>query len=139
MSSLGLTLRGDREIIRKFDRLRTRSAQRRVVNPAARAAGKPILAAARTNAPVLTGALRRSIKMRVYRRSPGVWIGPGRRAELGIPAGDPHYYPAAVEYGHAGASGKFYIRRSFEAHKASAIRKYMAGIAANLAAEARRK
>ncbi len=130
---------GDKRILKKFAQLTTKAAQRRVINKAARPAAKPILESARANAPVETGALRRSIKIRTFKTRPGMSVAPGTREELGIPAEAKHYYPAAVEYGHSGAPGKFFMRRAFETQKASSMQAYRSGVVLHLEAEAKRK
>ena len=43
------------------------------------------------------------------------------RAALNIAADDPYYYPYAVEFGHAGAEPKPYIRPAIDEHRDQAL------------------
>lgn len=95
---------GDKRIDRMFAELPKRM-QKKVVRQGVRAGGKVLLAAAKANAPVLSGRLRKSLKLRVSPRprkdAYRMRVTTGTREELGIPSDEKSYYPAAVEYGHA--------------------------------------
>jgi len=71
---LTITLKGDRELIRKLNRL-SKSQIGRAIRPGLRAGQKIITAQARRNAPGDTGTLRRNIKTKSVKR---------RRNQIGI-------------------------------------------------------
>lgn len=66
--AINITLSGDRQLLAKLDRL-SKKDSRAVVRKAARKAAKPVMQQARANAPVKTGALKKSIKVRAIKRS----------------------------------------------------------------------
>lgn len=77
------------------------AAQRKIARKGAREALRPTLTAARANAPVRSGRLRRSVKIRTLKRNRGGRI--GARVTTGDKTGDyggKTYYGAFVEYGH---------------------------------------
>jgi len=110
------------DLQRKLTELGTRTANgvfRRALN----ASGKRIADAVISRATIDTGRLVEGINMaplRARRGRVGVLIRTGSRADLGISATDPYYYPAAVEYGHATPGGKRvpphpFVRPAFDA------------------------
>jgi len=54
------------------------------------------------------------------------------RAALGIRADDPYYYPYAVEFGHAGAEPKPFIRPAVDQHRPESFRAIGADIGAGI-------
>ena len=121
MAKNAITVTGDKALVAKMLGLAP-AAQKRVIKPAARAAGRPIRDLARQLAPRDTGLLSRTIEM-VTRsgRNPGVMVQMPRRQKIGIPPEDKYYYPAIVEYGHKGAAAKPYMRPAWEMRKASSL------------------
>jgi len=120
---------GDKELQRKLKALDIKM-QKKIIHKALRAAAKPILAQSKATAPVLSGRLKKSLKLRARRARRGVFgvqVMTGTRQELGIPAGYPYYYPAAVEYGHARAPAHPFLRPALEANRQKGI-----NIAANV-------
>lgn len=99
----GVELLGFRNVDRMLTEL-PRVTQRKVMRQGIRAGGKVFLAAAKANAPVRSGLLRKRIKLRVAKARRGEYrmrVMTGTREEMGIPADSPSYYPAHVEHGHA--------------------------------------
>lgn len=93
-------LLGVGRLLRRLNALEGK-VQRKVVKKAAREAGRPMLAAARKNAPRRSGKLSKSIKLRTYRRKRTNIV--GARITTGSKTGDfdgDTYYGAFVEYGH---------------------------------------
>lgn len=101
---IDISLLGDREAERKLHRLDV-ALQRKIVRAALRLGARPVRDEAKRLAPVLTGKMRDTITikaLRARRGNFGVQVQTGTRAQLGIEPNDPYYYPAAVEFGHAG-------------------------------------
>jgi hypothetical protein len=107
--TLGVTGRGYTltldvaDAVKKIVRLRRGNELRAAIRTRLREAGRPLLAAAKRNAPEDEGTLQRSIKLRAGRRSRrsiGVVVGPpSGRSALGIPADWKGYYPTHLELG----------------------------------------
>lgn len=103
------TVRGDKDIMRQLTNL-PRNIARRVLQKSANMAMKPVLAAARSNAPRKSGQLRRAIKSKTIKRN--------RRGDIGqrvLTADDwykgDQFYGAFQEFGwHAGKRTKDVIR-----------------------------
>lgn len=94
------TIDGVDELLRKIKRLRRGNELKKLIRQTLRKAGRPVLASARSFAPEDERTLSGSIKLRASkrsRRSIGVVIGPGSRAELGITSSG--YYPAHQHFG----------------------------------------
>ena len=93
---------GDRELRAAFTTLKVKNGTK-VLRRALREGGRPILADAKSRAPVDSGKLRDSIKLRAMRirkrNRYGVQIRTGTRSELGIPSDARGFYPASQEYG----------------------------------------
>lgn len=91
---------GDKELARKLKRLEDKAA-RDVVKPAAKSAGVPVLAAAKSKVPADRGRLRDGLKLSAFSRKSGVGasVKTPTRKKLGIPADAKGYYPASLEYG----------------------------------------
>lgn len=94
---------GDKRLARKMELLAV-GIQRKIVRKALRRAARPVRDRARSLAPVRTGALRKSIKVRAAklrgRGRIGILVKTGTREELGIEASNRWYYPAVVESLH---------------------------------------
>lgn len=126
-----ISLIGDKALIRDFKKLEG-VTQRKTFRKAVRESFKPVLRAAKANAPVLTGLMRQKIRLRAIKRSRsriGVQVLTGRRSDM-IPKvltpsalakitsrGDV-YYPAIVEYGSKKRNIKAnpFIRRAFDSN-----------------------
>lgn len=63
-----ITVRGDKQVIRRLKQF-TPNLQRKILRTASRAAAKPVLSAARANAPLRTGRLKSSLKVRAIPKS----------------------------------------------------------------------
>lgn len=119
-----------------------RTVARRVITKAARTAMKPVMKAARDNAPTKTGAMRKAIKLYALKKN--------RRGNIGIMvalgskkkwyAGDT-FYGAFQEFGwkvgaRSGVSktgtdtrkeieGKHFVERAYQTHGERALRTFM--------------
>lgn len=100
-----ISLTGDRALLNFFNTMPGRM-QKGIARKALRKAGKASLAVIRSYAPVDTGRLKKSLKLRAekFRGSKrkhmiGIKVMTGTRAKLGISPEDKFYYPAALEYG----------------------------------------
>lgn len=93
-----LRIQGDKQLIRKFNELPVK-VEKTIARKATREAGRPMLAEAKRNAPVATGKLRKSLKLRALRRSRkgrvGVTVGTSNREFSGE-----QFYGAFQEYGY---------------------------------------
>jgi HK97 gp10 family phage protein len=93
-----MSVRGDKEIMKKLKRLERKDAKKVIVR-SARAAMRPVMQAAKKGAPVgETGNLRKSIKMRALKRN--------RRGNIGVRVAisdrwfvGPMFYGAFQEFG----------------------------------------
>lgn len=120
MSVVNVSLSGDKQLLAKLDRL-SRKDSRSVVRKAARRAAKPILMQSRVNAPVDTGTLRRSIKIKAITRSRkriGVKVttGTAKSAYQGK-----QFYGAFQEYGTKKMAGKHFMKRAAESKSKEAV------------------
>ncbi|HEY1603852.1 MAG TPA: HK97-gp10 family putative phage morphogenesis protein [Pirellulales bacterium] len=59
---------------------------------------------------------------RSTQRKVAVEVRTGTRAKMRIPATDPYYYPAAIEFGTATRHARPFMRPALEQHRASAAR-----------------
>lgn len=115
---------GDKQLQRRLSNLILK-LQRKVVRKSLREAARPIHAASKAKCPVLTGRLRKSIKLRAMRRARGRFgmrIITGTREELGIPADEPYYYPAAVETGHGNVPAYPFLRPALHENRGKALK-----------------
>lgn len=118
-------LEGADELRAKLRKLDDGAEIRKLIRQSIRTAAKPVLRLARALAPVDTGRLRRSIKLRSGRRSKkliSVLIRPGTRADLGVPQRASGYYPAHIELGTEFISERRYLRGAMDLKRADAIR-----------------
>lgn len=129
----GFSFSGDKKAQRAFDKLK-KSAQGKVLRPALRAGAKVVKEAAQARAPKLTGAMARTMQVRSKRMSRkrvrvehgglkpiAIAARTAPRAKLNIDAGDPYYYPSAVEFGTKHMEGRHFLEESGKAAKGSAI------------------
>lgn len=116
------SIRGIRDVRRASEGMVTRiakAANRKAVSKAA----TPMLQDARAKAPILTGALRKSLTKRVRTVGTGVSAKIGGRR--GMPGGR---YLHLVEFGSSRRSPHPFLRPAFEATKAESIRVYRQSI-----------
>ena len=101
---------GDEQLSKNLAQIE-RAVQKKIVRKALRKAAKEIiLPHAKALAPVDTGRLRKSLKIRAAKRSRnriGVKLEAGTREKLGIPADAKGYYPLALELGYVNRGGQF--------------------------------
>lgn len=106
---------GIREVVQRLHQVETK-LERKILRKAAREAARPIRAKAESLAPMDSGRLKRSIKIRAKKRSRrgfGVNVWTGTREELEIDSEARGYYPMSLEYGFVTASGTRVAERSF--------------------------
>ena len=142
---LTAALHGERRVQRKFRSLERKTAKK-LVRQSLRDGGRVVLAEAKNLAPVATGALRDSIKLRALKQkgSFGVQVQTGTRSELGIDPGDEYYYPAAVEFGHPApgreqAPAHPFLRPALDNKAVSAFRVIRSSLIARIEAEGARR
>jgi HK97 gp10 family phage protein len=158
---------GVQEVLSRLDGVK-RSLRNRILKGACRKAARPVAKAARAkldeNESVVTGALRRSIGVKVGVSKRGVAyavIGPRRktkrdkygnvsltafgraekrRVEKGQATDDPAYYAHLVEYGHGGphpAPPKPFLRPAYDETRSEVRRIFAEAIGAGLAKAAK--
>lgn len=131
--SLSITVQGEAETIAALQDL-SRQVQRRMIDRAARAALKPVVATARAGVPRDTGNLRKSIGVKKSRRT--------RKGEIVLSVGPrpgfdwkdekgklqvPWRYAIPVEYGHLTKGGASYVapvgflRAAYHQHRLTII------------------
>ena len=101
MAVSDIELFGDKQLVQRFQALE-RGVGKKVLRRALREAGRPVLASAKQNAPVDTGKLKDTLKLRAKksrRNTYGVEIRTGTRSELGIDSTAGGFYPASQEFG----------------------------------------
>lgn len=101
-----------------------------IVRKNLRAAAKPILKAAKANCPVLTGRLRKSLKIRVLKKrksSYALQVSPSK----GWAKGE-EFYGGFVEFGTVDMPAQPFVRPAFDVHKKSSQKILIDGIKAGL-------
>ena len=104
---------GIKEIDRKLKTLEVK-VQRKVLRQSMRKGMKLVLQDAISRVPVLTGLLKRNVKLRAMKRKKNrvgllVWIKP----DPGFVKGQ-YWYPAAVEYGHGTVRPHPFMRPAYD-------------------------
>ena len=119
---IDIKVTGDRETQMALNSL-SRAMGNKIVIAALEVAGKPVLASARSKAPTLTTALKKSLHIEPVktRKKIGIRIATGRRDELPIWADDPYYYPMAVEVGTANMPAHPYMRPALDENRQRCI------------------
>lgn len=106
---IDISVFGDKQLQKDLNAIGIK-AGKKVVRSALRKEAKVVSNNASAKAPVDTGDLRDSIKVRAStnkrRGQFGVEVAPGTRAELGIDPKDEYYYPAANEFGRNAGTGR---------------------------------
>lgn len=124
-SGFSFSITGHQELQRRLSTLKA-SLARKIVSRAMRQGAKHVLAKSKALAPVKTGALKRSLKVRALKTRrkgvTGVAVQTGTREELGIPAKSKAYYPAALEFGSENMPAKSYMRAALESQRGIVIR-----------------
>lgn len=115
MALATVDIRGQRETIRALETLSAK-LQRKAIAKSSRIAGKLLMAAGKARAPVDTGALKQSIKVRAIKRN--------RRGDVGVVVGTSQrefvgdlFYGAMVEYGTEKMQARPYMRPAYEENK----------------------
>ena len=140
---LTLSARGDKAILKKLKGLLPK-VRRKVISKAAKTAMRPVLSAAKSNAPTKSGRLRKSLRLRALKRN--------RKGKIGVTvstsakwfAGD-EYYGAFQEFGWKAGKrtnamrrknnvepderkqipGKHYVENAYKSHGEQALRSFM--------------
>ena len=121
-----ISITGDKALMAKLQKLKKTQAKA-AIRKGSRAGSKVIQSAAKGNAPVITGALKASIKVRALPRSRR-WTGTQvtTRVEGGVP------YASFVELGTHRMKARNYIKRAVEQNGANAGRVFVDGIAGEI-------
>jgi HK97 gp10 family phage protein len=122
-----VTIRGDRELIKKLGTLRKTQAKK-AIRKGSRAGSKIIQAAAKQNVPVKSGALKKEIKVRALKRSRR-WTGTLVNTRV---AEGPTYYGGFVEYGTKRMKARHFLTDAVESTKAQAGQAFIDGIASEI-------
>lgn len=132
----GMTLSGDKRLIRKFRHLGD-AVRRRIVRRPTAAALTPISKAAKQEAPVERGFLKKAIGKRVKVYRGGVWGGVGPRVGQNfVFTDDEGRRRIPANYAHIVHKRNPFLRRAFEEKLTVAQRILTTGIRTNLKKEA---
>ena len=133
MAKVTIAITGDKELNRKLKKLGKDS--KKAVKKATKPALKPVMEESRNLAPVKTGALRRSIKVRALKRS-RVWV--GSRVTTALGKGQNQFYGAFQEYGtKRGITPKLFMTRAAERKRQQALGIYKRELANQIIAIAK--
>lgn len=125
-----ISIFGDKALTRALDDLSDK-IQKQYMRKSLRAGTKLVADVVRRNTPVLTGRLRKGIKVRAGKRSRGLigyFVLLPTRAQLGIDPKAKWYYPAVLEWGGITKTGRIipalgFMRRSLESSREPATAK----------------
>lgn len=115
-----MSIRGGEELAAALEALGP-TMEKKILRSAMREAAKPMLADAKRRAPVLTGQLRKSLKIRAMKRRSKGQVGVVISTAKGFFKGD-EFYGAFHEFGTKRMPARPFIRPAFEANKAQSIR-----------------
>lgn len=115
-----IKIRGGEELAAALEALGP-AMEKKILRSAMREAAKPILDDAKRRAPVLTGQLRKSLKIRAIKRNNKGQVGVVISTAKGFFKGD-EFYGAFHEFGTKKMPARPFIRPAFEANKAQSIR-----------------
>lgn len=115
-----IQIRGGEELAAALESLGP-AMEKKILRSAMREAAKPMLADAKRRAPVLTGAMRKSLKIKAMKRRSNGQVGVVIATEKGFFKGET-FYGAFHEFGTKKMPARPFIRPAFEANKAQAIR-----------------
>lgn len=145
MAASGVTLSGDKALLRKFKKLGG-SVQRRVVRRPLTAALSPILKAAKREAPKETKALSKSIgkKVKVYKDSVFGAVGPRTDERYTVTDEQgrkrvPSRYAHLVALGTRNRAPNRFMTRALTENKSRALKIQADGIRANVLKEAAKR
>jgi len=98
---IDISMIGDKALQRKLEKLADPKLQRDIVVESAMIAGQPVLEEAKRQAPVKSGLMRDTLRLKKARamKLPGARMSTGTRKQMGIDPKSPWYYPAHIEYG----------------------------------------
>lgn len=114
-----IQIRGGEELAAALESLGP-AMEKKILRSAMREAAKPILDDAKRRAPVLTGQLRKSLKIRAIKRNRKGQVGVVISTAKGFFKGD-EFYGAFHEFGTKRMPARPFIRPAFEANKALSI------------------
>ena len=119
---IDISVLGSKKLSRKLNALENR-VKSTVMRDAAKKAMEPVLSLAKQRAPVLTGLLRKHLKIAVYRGRgyAGAVVQTGTRKQMKIPAKAKFFYPAGVEYGTSKLRARPFLRSSLAAKRNVAL------------------
>lgn len=124
MAMITGSLLGDKELRRALEGLPD-NIRNKALRQALREEMKPVLDDAQQNAADTSQRLARTMRLRALklRRSTGIGVKveTGTREELGIPADDRYYWPAAIELGTEFIRPRAYMRRALAKHKSNML------------------
>lgn len=115
-----ISLQGGAELMDALEALGP-AMEKKVLRSAMREAAKPMLAEAKRRAPVLTGQLRKSLKIKAMKRRSNGQVGVLIATEKGFFKGET-FYGAFQEFGTKKLPARPFIRPAFESNKARAVR-----------------
>jgi len=132
-----LEMKGFEALDRKLRRLEKRAAKK-VLKRGLRSGAKVIQREAKSRAPVLTGATRKSIRVRAMKKQKRGVVGISVRTSKfdNLFTGD-QYYAAFVEFGTSRMEAKPFLEPAFEARKHEASETIKREVAAGIAREAK--
>lgn len=123
-AAIDISIFGDKALSAKLAAMPLK-VQKKITRQALRQGGKRVRDEARRLAPVDTGALKKSIKVRaaknLRRGSFGISVQTGTRAELGISPEAKFYYPAVLEFGGRGHEAQPFLRPAMDATRAEVL------------------
>lgn len=137
MPNTGLTLQGDKKMIRNLERLGSTIA-RRVVRKSVNKAMTPLNKAAKREAPVDTGLLKKSIGkvVRTYRKNGVVFAAVGPRTGFVKIIDGVKKNP--VKYAHLVEPSNAFMRRAFDTTKGQVLSVLESELRSNIEKEARK-
>jgi len=115
--NVSISITGAKELERKLKQLEPKVAKK-IVRQSLRKAAKPILTRAKQLVPVITGALKKSLKVRAMRRKKGrygIMVGTAAGWFVGKT-----FYGGFVEFGTDKAPARAFVRPAFDSQKARA-------------------
>jgi HK97 gp10 family phage protein len=119
-----MELKGFDSLVKKFNTL-GRGIQNKIMSPALKAGAKVVLTESKRLAPVLSGTLRKTLKVKKgvrSRKAISWYVQTGTREKMGISMDDKAYYPASVEFGTRKIKAKPYMRPALVNARTPAIK-----------------
>lgn len=122
-----ISVTGDKELLDKLGKLR-KTQVAKAIRKGSRAGSKIVQAKAKENVPVVSGALKREIKVRALKRSRR-WT--GTQVTMRVAGGVP--YGSFVDLGTKRMKARHFVERAVEEVKDAAGREFVEGIASEIA------